>query len=262
MNNNILKGMVTRCSDYSFQVGSYTFPKQIKSYSGNVIDLEQNRFQNMQQGSSGVSRYFENYLITGCKDLQYYKEFPFILQDTNLWGEICKYYKVDPDKINRNYFLADYFFPEVNLLVEIDSPYHDAVYDMARDEYIQEAWGTRSLRSFLYNPSSVKFRSDFRKAIKCRRDFKARNNMIGDVYIDYSNLSVDCFYIINEDIIGLINKIEHLMLKWLNLKSAEFELPLNKLSSQERFLIQDDNVLQRIRFIFYSVYSVYVSTTP
>ena len=261
MNNNILKGMVTRCSDYSFQIDSYTFPKQIKSYSEKIIDLEQNRSQNLQQGSNG-SRCFEDYLIKRCRNLQYCKEFPFILDNVDLWKEICDYYKVDTDKIKRNYFLADFFFPEFNILVEIDSGYHDAVYDKARDEYIQEVWGTKSLRSYMYNPSSVKFRSDFKKAIKCRRDFKARNNITGDVYIDYSNLSVDCFYIINEDIIGLINKIEHLMLKRFNLRSAEFEVPLSKLSSLEKFLIQDDNILQRVRFIFFSVYSVYVSTTP
>jgi hypothetical protein len=262
MNNNILKGMVTRCSDYSFQIGSYSFPKQIKSYSGKVIDLEQNRLQNLQQGESNGSRLFENYLKTGQKGLRYYKEFPFILGDTNLWGEICKFYKVDDDKIDRNYFLADYFIPEFNLLVEIDSGYHDAVYDRARDEYIQEAWGTKSLRSYMYNLGSAPFRSDFDKELKCRRNFKARNNIIGDVYIDYSDLSVDCFYYINEDIINLINKIEYLMLKEFNLRSAEFTVSLSKLSNQERFLIQNDNVLQRIRFIFYSVYSVYVSTTP
>ena len=262
MNNNILKGMVTRCSDYSFQIGSYSFPKQIKSYSGKIIDLEQNRLQNLQQGESNGSRLFEYHLINKNKGLRYYKEFPFILGDTNLWEEICKFYKVDDDKRNRNYFLADYFIPEFNLLVEIDSGYHDAVYDRARDEYIQEVWGTKSLRSYMYNPGSVKFRSDFDKELKCRRNFKIQNNIVGDVYIDYSDLSVDCFYFINEDIINLINKIEYLMLKKFNLRYGEFDMPLDKLSNQERFLIQNDNILQRVRFIFYSVYSVYVSIMP
>lgn len=261
MNNSILKGMVTRCSDYSFQIGSYTFPRQIKSYSEKIIDLEQNRSQNLQQRSNG-SRCFEDYLIKRCRNLQYYREFPFILDNVSLWEEICDYYKVDTDKIKRNYFLADFFFPEFNMLVEIDSGYHDAVYDKARDEYIQEAWGTRSLRSYMYNLSSTLFRSKFNREINCRRNFKAQNNIVGDVYLDYSDLSVNCFYIINEDIINLINKIEYLMLKEFNLRNGEFTVPLSKLSGQEKSLIQDDNILQRVRFIFFSVYSVYVSTTP
>lgn len=97
MNNNILKGMVTRCSDYSFQIGSYSFPKQIKSYSGKIIDLEDNRLQNLQQGSSW-SPNFERYLGNQYTGTVFHREFPFLIDNRPLWKEISDYFGVSPSK--------------------------------------------------------------------------------------------------------------------------------------------------------------------
>ena len=42
--------------------------------------------------------------------------------------------------------MADYYFPDYNLVVEIDSDLHDSNYDSARDDYIKEVWDCNILR--------------------------------------------------------------------------------------------------------------------
>ena len=66
-----------------------------------------------------------------------------------MWGSICKNNKITEEEyLHRNYFLTDYFFPEYNLAVEIDSDLHDQEYDKARDFYIKSNWGIDIIRMY------------------------------------------------------------------------------------------------------------------
>ena len=130
-------------------VGEYLFPKFLISTKNNIIDLEDNREQNLHQGSRW-SPNFKNFLDTEYKSVRYIREFPIIIRDRKLWRSLCIKYQLDGDKLGRNYFLIDYFMPDFNLLVEIDSQLHEIDYDKARDDYIRLKYGLETLRFYEY----------------------------------------------------------------------------------------------------------------
>jgi hypothetical protein len=261
MNNNILKGMVTRCSDYSFQIGSYSFPKQIKSYSGKIIDLEDNRLQNLQQGSSW-SPNFERYLGNQYTGTVFHREFPFLIDNRPLWKEISDYFGVSPSKKDRNYFLADYFFPNYNLAVEIDSRLHDPIYDQARDEYMQEMCGTTFLRFFNFSESNKYFTNCFSSTLNKINQFKEEYGIIGFIEFDNSSFALDSFYRINSDIIGVVNKLETLIINDHKLWTGVYSILLSDFDEASRRILLDPIYFKRIYRIFYTVYNISVFIKP
>lgn len=52
MNNELLFNYLKRNKDYCFCIGQYEFPKKLETISGNLIDLENNRKDNLLQGSN------------------------------------------------------------------------------------------------------------------------------------------------------------------------------------------------------------------
>lgn len=68
------------------------------------------------------------------KPLTVYVEFPVPIQ--NVYRTTQK----------RLYYLLDYYFPELNFAVELDSDYHDQKKDKLRDEYLKDAHGIEVYR--------------------------------------------------------------------------------------------------------------------
>ena len=75
--------------------------------------------------------------------------------DREKWLEICPSLEYTSNKKTHNiqdtnYFLADYFFPEYSVIIELDSAYHDTGFrmelDKARDEYLLSEYGIETFR--------------------------------------------------------------------------------------------------------------------
>lgn len=253
--------MVTRCSDYSFQIGSYSFPKQIKSYSGKVIDLEQNRLQNLQQGSNW-SPNFEQYLVNQYTGTVFHREFPFLISNKTLWKEISDYFGVSPSKKDRNYFMVDYFFPNYNLVVEVDSRLHDPIYDRARDEYMQEMYGTTFLRFFNFSSSNKYFTRCFSSTLNKIEQFKKDYRIIGFIEFDNSSFTLDNFYRINSDIEDVVNRLEELIINDHKLWTGVYSILLSDFDEPSRRILLDPECFKRIYSIFYTVYNISVFIKP
>ena len=136
------------------------------------------------------------------------REFPLLVRNMKAWKQYCLNHSVtDPDKLGRNYFLADYFFPDYNLIVEIDSNIHDEWYDSARDDYVNIVYGIHVMRLFEFGePSTEVARID---------DFGIALNRLKysrPVNLDNSDLILSMFYKRNEDIIDALNIIEGVIL--------------------------------------------------
>lgn len=161
------------------------------------------------------------------------------------WKQYCLNHSVtDPDKLGRNYFLADYFFPDYNLIVEIDSNIHDEWYDSARDDYVNIVYGIHVMRLFEFGePSTEVARID---------DFGIALNRLKysrPVNLDNSDLILSMFYKENEDIIDALNIIE------ANINSSRngiFD------ASGYQHLIRDYKTLYKIDKIIKGVYNVNV----
>lgn len=99
--------------------------------------------------------------------------------------------------------MADYIFPEYNLIVEIDSNLHDTKYDNARDDYIRSTWGFNILRFFEFGSNSLsmgKYLDRLDQAVSPRN----RNN----ISLDYSSYLENWFITKFPEIYNLIDQIE------------------------------------------------------
>lgn len=190
--------------DYTFKIKNYLIPKQFVTVKNNPIDLENNRENNLEQGSTWSPK-FQEFLDTKHKSIGYIREFPLIIKDQNLWSSLCKVYQVPKGLRCRNYFMADYFIHDYNFIVEIESQYHNEEYDKARDDYIKREYGLDTLRFYEYGrDANQKFLDDFEFLV----NYCKRLNVV-PVKIKYGNTILENYKIINEDIIKIIDKIEH-----------------------------------------------------
>lgn len=189
MNRKLLNKFLRSSDRFSFYLGEYCFPKFMQSGPNKYFSLEDNRKQNLEQADSAWSRYFKS-ILQCYSGLYYIREFPLIIERRNRWENYClANMALDNESLNRKYFLADYFFPDYNLLVEIDSDLHIQEYDKARDEYIQEIWGLKTLRfnEFGCSPENQSYYiREFNKVIEC-----GKTNRVSMVYnsllVDYFN---------------------------------------------------------------------------
>ena len=155
MEDNLLINYLKRNKDYCFYIGQYEFPKKLETINGNFIDLEYNRKKNLLQGSNW-SPNFKAVLDSEFRGVKYHREFPLIVRNLKAWRHYSLNHNVtDPDKLDRNYFLADYFFPDHNLVVEIDSDMHDPWYDSARDDYMNVVYGLQVIRLYEFGEPST-----------------------------------------------------------------------------------------------------------
>lgn len=126
-------------SGFTFQVGDFIIPAFIFTNDNRTIELRKNRFSTFKDRKSTWVRFFELIINRYYSNLNYCREVPLIVEDRNLWRNFCATEGVEctPEILDRNYFLADYIFPEYNLIIEIDSDLHNKEYDNARDDYVK-----------------------------------------------------------------------------------------------------------------------------
>lgn len=209
MRNDVLIKFLKSNKNYCFRIGEYIIPIQVRDFSGvHLVNLRNNRESNINSPNSKWVRYFEVLLSTFYTNYRYLKEFPLIIEDRNMWGSICRKTKItEEDYLHRNYFLTDYFFPEYNLAVEIDSDLHDQEYDKARDFYIKSNWGIDIIRMYEFGetPENMKRNIDLLNS-------RLLNNPQVPTEIDYSSSILDYFYsTLTPAILGIFNKLEYVV---------------------------------------------------
>lgn len=153
-----------------------------------------------------------------------------------MWGSICNNIKItEEDYLHRNYFLTDYFFPEYNLAVEIDSDLHDQEYDKARDFYIKSNWGIDIIRMYEFGktPENMKGNIDLLNS-------RLLNNPQVPTEIDYSSSILDYFYSkLTPAILDIFNKLEYVV---TTLKpGSAIKLDSKILSKFELYLLRISN---------------------
>lgn len=201
---NLLK-FLKKDGRYSFKIGRYLIPTYYKTRNGCTINLETNRNSALIENESKWSKFFDLMVKRIYSNEIVYKEVPLIIEDISKWDSCCDRYEIsDEEQRGRNYFLADYVFPEYNLIVEIDSNLHDYDYDKARDDYIKSTWGFNMLRFFEFgsNPDSMdKFLDQL--------DIVLANKPDKTIKLGYSDLIIESLtHIVGTTTLDAIDRIE------------------------------------------------------
>lgn len=254
MNNNLILNYISNDRSYYFRIDNFIFPKYLKTSSNKLIDLELNRNQCLSQGSNW-SPNFKKALISNFKFLKFHQEFPFIVENLSLWEYLSNKYKIK-NKSQINYFLADYFFPDLGLIVEIDSNLHELNYDSARDEYLMRTWGIQILRFFEFGKTiedTRKYLSKFQKTISSlpNRTF----------ILNYSESLINQFFEKNKKYISILTTIENNIFSpnTYIFNDSTYKIPISVFNNIEKLIISNNIV--DIKHLVYEFFKVNIIFT-
>lgn len=246
-------------SGFTFQVGDFIIPAFIFSKDNKTIDLRKNRFSTFNGRKSTWVKFFELIIDRYYPGLSHCREVPLIIGNRDLWENFCATEGVDCSSkiLDRNYFLADYIFPEYNLIVEIDSNLHDTKYDNARDDYIRSTWGFNILRFFEFgsNPLSMgKYLDRLDQAVSPRN----RNN----ISLDYSSYLENWFITKFPEIYKIIDQVDLYVIS--NTKEVIKSIKLHSilLKTDLKFLQKNKLQFKLLRNYFKFIYKIDVIITP
>ena len=246
-------------SGFTFQVGDFIIPAFIFSKDKRTIDLRKNRFSTFNGRKSTWVKFFEIIIDRYYPGLSHCREVPLIIGNRDLWENFCATEGVDCSSkiLDRNYFLADYIFPEYNLIVEIDSNLHDTKYDNARDDYIRSTWGFNILRFFEFgsNPLSMgKYLDRLDQAVSPRN----RNN----ISLDYSSYLENWFITKFPEIYKIIDQVDLYVIS--NTKEVIKSIKLHSilLKTDLKFLQKNKLQFKMLRNYFKFIYKIDVIITP
>lgn len=142
---NIILKHVSNSKDYVELIDNcYIIPKHIVGKGNRLIDLPSLR-KKLLVNQSSYSKNFKEYLDN--LNIRYFQEHIVLIRDQKLWNSIQSEFNIS---IERLYFSLDYYLPEYEIAVEIDSNLHDVNYDRARDEYIFRSYGVKTIRFIEY----------------------------------------------------------------------------------------------------------------
>ena len=198
----------------------YVIPKLIFGDSGNKIYLEKIRKNLKENQDSDYSIMFRKDLKIlsrnskmDCSLYRYVREFPIIIEDRDLWEILVEQTGII-DKKDSKYFLLDYFFPYLGLIVEIDSQYHKyrKNYDYARDLYIKNKYGIDTVRFYEYGKDDQQRKlciEEFNKRSKNLYKNKINNwNLVYDKYpINFDKTVINNFIQENSNILHFIDNL-------------------------------------------------------
>lgn len=239
IDKNFLVNQLYRNTDLVFSQGPYYLPSRIMSRrSGRVYSI-QNSIQDHKKNEEekgGVSDFLMEF-DKWCKEKDQIgrgfnmceKEMVFLIRekDIGVWKSL---YKGDnEERKDRNLFIADLFFPYLNLIIEIDGPmYHEYLdsdkygYDKARDQFIYSIYGIETVR---LNENSVDKRMS---AIK--RVLRKRKKSEIPAFLDYSDEIARMYfnhtYPESEEVFGILEILSDLP-DFYNPKNTSIGLPGN-----------------------------------
>lgn len=255
---NLIK-FLKRDGRYLFSIGRYLIPTFYKARNGRPINLKDNRKKALIENSSEWSKYFDLMMKRAYSDYRVYKEVPLVIEDISKWDYCCDRYGVsDEEQRGRNYFLADYVFPDYNLIVEIDSNLHDFDYDKARDDYIKSTWGFKILRFYEFGSSP-----DSMDVFLNQLDIVLANKPDETIKLGYSDLIIDSFtHSAGTTTLNIIKKVD----KYINKDNVPRGVRLycnNILNFMEQYYLSScEHCMKVFQVYFKYTYNINVIVTP
>lgn len=189
-------------------LGIYQCPLFI---GGRNIQKDREHHLKTEYGPTNIAwETYINSIYLGYKkgELSCIKEFPFPIANKFRHREIArkvanKYCKTDDEKSqlinkiwNKIYYIVDYHFYNLGLVVELDSHFHDdkPLEDFIRDLYLEEEYGIRTLRVVGYGvrndtKADNKFNNKFKRVVKDIRQQKekAGYEVEDPIEVDYTS---------------------------------------------------------------------------
>lgn len=131
----------------------YVYPKKYLAsfgeYGGNNRDHREKLLKRNKELPNCIK--FKEFLGNKFKDLEYIEEFPVPIV-SSIWEEFYKELEgQDKKEINKKWFSLDFYFPEYNTAIQLDSIIGHSgnlsIRDIAEDRYLASRYGIKTIRS-------------------------------------------------------------------------------------------------------------------
>ena len=144
---------------YVLRYGSYILPTRVISRkTGLPYDIRKSIKDHIEnEDKTGAVKSFLDLFepwVDNNPDFEYLREMIFLIKDEDLKHWQTLYGGDNMERMYRNLFITDLFFPRLHLIVELDNPiYHEKckdldkrIYDKARDRFIWSVYGLKTVR--------------------------------------------------------------------------------------------------------------------
>lgn len=250
MNLNLIRNYVLRNNYYSINYNEYFIPRYIKTSGKITLNMEKIINNFLSRKESSYSRKFREDIKIFGKTYKnysnYIREFPIIIENRNLWNNILNFLCIKDKNLERtNYFLLDFFFPYLGVIVEIDSEYHDVKqrYDIARDMYIKRIYGLDTLRFYKYGENDlerVAFLDKFKKNLNYLIEYYRSNNFRECIYpLDFSQTMINNFIEDNKLPLKFIDELINYIGEYKFMYLDNFNLSLEEIKKIDSSLFPD-----------------------
>jgi len=205
---------------FTFKYGPYILPTKIISRkTGLPYDIRKSIKDHVDnEDKTGAVRLFLELFepwANNKPEFEYLREMIFLIKDEDLKHWQLLYGGDNMERMYRNLFITDLFFPKLHLIVELDNPiYHEKckdsdkkVYDEARDKFIWSVYGLKTIRLNEETP--------YKRFETIKRVLRKQPRYDQPAFIDYSKEICDiylnhtydpiCFLLIKKYLMPLSN---------------------------------------------------------
>lgn len=203
---------------YVLRYGSYILPTRVISRkTGLPYDIRKSIKDHIEnEDKTGAVKSFLDLFEPWAgnnPEFEYLREMIFLIKDEDLKHWQLLYKGENMERMYRNLFIVDLFFPKLHLIVELDNPiYHEdckdpdkRVYDRARDEFLFSVYGLKTIR--LNEETPYKRFETIKRVLRKqpRYDqpaFIDYSNEVSDIYLNHTYDPI-CFYLIEKYLLGI-----------------------------------------------------------
>lgn len=243
--------------NFTWDLEGYKLPRSVEgSRMGQWIDLEGLRKERLGKPRSGHEAKFI-YDISP-HGFPFIPEFPLPICNRERWFELMEYFSVPPRFHNFFHVSLDFFFPfSSGIVVEIDGVQHEKQreYDHARDEYLREEYGLKTLRIDQYGDFNAEESEEF----------------LGNLLKDLSEFQSESFFPLD-----LTSQIENLFMNKYSSELGTMERirevrgigRIVKMTNRDFYVFSkgevytDSKSIHRFNKLFKSIYNQEVSLVP
>lgn len=177
------------------------------------------------------------------RKFDYIRECVFLIRQKDYQTWVSLYSGSRDERLSRNLFITDLFFPYLHLIVELDGmSYHDYLdedkhnYDVARDQFLFSVYGIKTIR--LTEDTVEKRFSTIKRVLRKQDEYEIPANLdysdeIVDMYLNHTYFP-ECFELIEKYILPIPD--------FYNIKNINVGFPKDLMKPSEIKFIQDNEI--------------------
>lgn len=241
ISKDLILNRLYRKEEFVFSQGPYYLPTRLMSRrTGREYSIRKSIQDHIEnEDKTGAVKDFLEVFDPWAKEqvgrkFDYIRECVFLIRQKDYQTWVSLYSGDRDERLSRNLFITDLFFPHLHLIVELDGlSYHDYLdedkhkYDQARDQFLFSVYGINTIR--LTESTTEKRFSTIKRVLRKQDEFEIPafldySDEILDMYLNHTYFP-ECFEIIEKYILTIPD--------FYNSKNVNVGFPRDKMKPSE-----------------------------